>query len=162
VLGYPSSFDGQNFGVRLDSGYRFDVTQGGTFFEPLATLSVVDSEIDGFSNSGHRISFDDGTSVRGRLGVRIGTSLMDEATTFEPFIIASVWREFKDANQAQINSFGTRFGFEDEIERTWGEVSGGVNVFTLGNGLSGFGKVDVSFGDVIHGVGGQLGLRYDW
>jgi hypothetical protein len=29
-------------------------------------------------------------------------------------------------------------------------------------GASGFGKVDVVFGDDIDGVGGQLGVRYKW
>jgi hypothetical protein len=62
----------------------------------------------------------------------------------------------------RLNSLGTQFAFKDDIEDSWAEVSGGVNVFTLGNGLSGFGKVDVSLGDGIQGVGGQLGLRYDW
>ena len=80
--------------------------------------------------------------------------------TVEPFVIGSVWHEFEDKNQAALLSSGTLFNLADSLDDTWGEVSAGVNLFKTGTGVSGFGKVDVMFGDDIESVGGQLGVRF--
>ena len=160
--GLPSSLDATNIGARVDSGYRFGGFGSGAFFEPLATVSVVDSQIDDFNRNGNSVNFDDGTSVRGRLGLRAGRSYTADVMTFEPFVIASVWHEFEDSSQATLVSGGTLFNLLDDLQGTWGEVSAGVNVFNVGMGASGFVKLDVVFGDDIQGAGGQAGVRYRW
>ena len=162
TIGFAGSLDAQNFGVRLDSGYRFGGFGPGMFFEPLATIGVVDSEIDNFTQGANRVNFDDGTSVRGRLGLRVGTNFQAGQITVEPFVIGSVWHEFEDDNRTTLVSSGTLFSLTDNFQDTWGEVSAGLNLFNLGAGASGFGKVDVAFGDDIDGVGGQVGVRYRW
>jgi outer membrane autotransporter protein len=146
----------------MDSGYRFGGFGPGLFFEPLATIGVVDSDIDGFKQGFNKVSFEDGTSVQGRLGLRVGTSFVAGTMTVEPFVVGSVWHEFEDNNQAVLASSGTLFSLTDNVEGTWGEVSAGLNLFNVGAGASGFGKVDVTFGDDIDGVGGQIGVRYKW
>jgi outer membrane autotransporter protein len=162
TVGFGGSLDAQNFGVRLDSGYRFGGFRPGMFFEPLATVGVVDSEIDNFTQDSNRVSFDDGTSVRGRLGLRLGASIKSGDMTVEPFVIGSFWHEFEDENRATLASGGTLFSLADTPQDNWGEVSTGVNLLNIGAGASGFGKVDVVFGDEIDGVGGQVGVRYKW
>jgi outer membrane autotransporter protein len=162
TVGFGGSLDAQNFGVRLDSGYRFGGFRPGMFFEPLATVGVVDSEIDNFTQDSNRVSFDDGTSVRGRLGLRLGASIKSGDMTVEPFVIGSFWHEFEDENRATLASGGTLFSLADTPQDNWGEVSTGVNLVNIGAGASGFGKVDVVFGDEIDGVGGQVGVRYKW
>jgi hypothetical protein len=54
-------------GVRTDSGCRFGSFHGGAFLEPLATISVGWADIDGFSQGGNKVSFNDDPNVRGRL-----------------------------------------------------------------------------------------------
>ena len=162
AVGFSGSVDAQNFGVRLNSGYRFGGFGPGVFFEPLATIGVVDSNIDNFTEGGNRVNFDDGTSVRGRLGLRVGTNFQAGQITVEPFVIGSVWHEFEDDNRTALVSSGTLFSLTDNFEDTWGEVSAGVNLFNIGAGASGFGKVDVAFGDNIDGAKGQIGVRYKW
>ena len=105
TVGFAGSLDAQNFGVRVDSGYRFGGFGPGMFFEPLATIGVVDSEIDNFTQGGNRVNFDDGTSVRGRLGLRVGTSFKTAQMTVEPFVIGSVWHEFEDEQQGDAGEF---------------------------------------------------------
>ena len=162
--GLPSSLDANNIGARLDSGYRFGGFRDGMFYEPLATISVVDSQIDDFARNGNSVKFDEGTSVRGRLGLRVGTSFKAaQELTVEPFVIGSVWHEFKDDNQAALISTGaTLFNLADSLTGTWGEVSAGVNLYNIGAGASGFAKVDVVLGDDVNGVGGQVGVHYKW
>lgn len=159
TVGYGGSLDAYNLGVRVDSGYRFGGFTPGMFFEPLATIGVAHSEIDNFAQDGNRVSFDDGTSVRGRLGLRVGASFQTTQMTVEPFVIGSLWHEFEGENQATLVSSGTPFSLADSLDETWGEVSAGVNLFGPGTGISGFGKIDVTFGDDIESVGGQVGMR---
>jgi autotransporter family porin len=149
--------------VRVDGGYRFGGFRPAMFFEPLATISVVDSQIDDFAQNGNTVKFDDGTSVRGRLGGRLGTSFrVAHEITVEPFVVGAVWHEFEGDNKTVLNSAGTVFNLLDDQTGTWGEVNGGLNIFNVGAGASGFAKVDVVLGDDVQGVGGQIGMRVRW
>jgi len=159
----PSSLDANTLGLRTDTGYRFGSFNGGAFIEPLATIEVLWSDIDGFINSGNRVSFDDEANVRGRLGLRAGTSYpVWNGTTMEPFVIGSLWGHLSGDNQATLVSSGTTFRFEDNLDDVWGEVSAGVNFFNPSAGTAVFAKLDVTFGDDVDGIGGKAGMRVAW
>jgi outer membrane autotransporter protein len=163
ALGFPSSLDATTVGVRTDSGYRFGSFNGGAFIEPLATIAVDWADIDGFTLGGNKVSFDDDANVRGRLGLRVGTTLqLWTGTTMEPFVIGSLWGNLSDDNQATLVSTGTNFILKDDLEDVWGEVSAGVNFFNPSASTSVFAKLDVTFGDDIDGVGGKAGMRVSW
>jgi outer membrane autotransporter protein len=163
ALGFPSSLDATTVGVRTDSGYRFGSFNGGAFIEPLATIAVDWADIDGFSLGGNKVSFDDDANVRGRLGLRVGTSMqLWTGTTMEPFVIGSLWGNLSDDNQATLVSTGTTFILKDDLDDVWGEVSAGVNFFNPSANTSVFAKLDVTFGDDIEGVGGKAGMRVSW
>jgi autotransporter family porin len=163
TLGFPNSLNATTLGVRTDSGYRFGSFHGGPFIEPLATISVNWAEIDGFNHGGNKVSFNDDPNVRGRLGLRVGTSMVAwTGVTMEPFVIASLWGKLSDNNQATLVSNGTSFRFEDNLQGVWGEVSPGVNFFNASGNTSVFAKVDVSFGQDIDGIGGKAGMRVSW
>ncbi|MBM3544337.1 MAG: autotransporter outer membrane beta-barrel domain-containing protein [Alphaproteobacteria bacterium] len=163
ALGMPSSLDANTLGLRTDTGYRFGSFNGGAFIEPLATIEVLWSDIDGFINSGNRVSFDDEANVRGRLGLRAGTSYpVWNGTTMEPFVIGSLWGNLSGDNQATLVSNGTIFRFEDNLDDVWGEVSAGVNFFNPSAGTAVFAKLDVTFGDEVDGIGGKAGMRVAW
>jgi autotransporter family porin len=159
----PSELDGTTVGVRSDAGYRFGGFNGGAFIEPLATIEAIWSDIDGFTSGPTSISFDDDANVRGRLGLRAGTSRAAwEGATVETFVIGSLWGNLSGDNQATVTSNGTTFKFEDNPDDVWAEVSLGVNLADPGRKASMFGKVDVTFGDDVTGVGGKAGIRIGW
>ena len=164
TLGFPDSLDANTIGLRTDTGYRFGAFRGGPFLEPLATIEVLWADIDGFSLGGNTVSFDDEANVRGRLGLRAGTTMQAwEGTLMEPFVIGSLWGNLSgDTNQATLVSTGTSFQFQDELEDLWGEVSAGVNFFNPTAATTVFAKVDVSFGDDLSGIGGKAGMRVAW
>jgi outer membrane autotransporter protein len=110
------------------------------------------------------VKFNDEADVRGRLGLRVGTSQeIFPAIVMEPFVIGSVWGHLSGENQATVTSLGTRFGpFTDEPDDVWGEVSTGVNFFSPGANSALFAKLDVTFGDDIEGVSAKGGMRYNW
>jgi autotransporter family porin len=50
------------------------------------------SDIDDFALGGNKVTFDDEANVRGRLGLRVGTSYaVWSGITMEPFAIGGVW-----------------------------------------------------------------------
>jgi len=161
--GFPSSLDANTVGLRTDAGYRFGSFTGGAFLEPLATIEVLWADIDGFSLGGNTVSFDDDANVRGRLGLRAGTTMEAwEGTLMEPFVIGSLWGNLTDDNSATLVSNGRTFSFQDDLEDVWGEISGGVNFFNFSQTTAVFAKVDVTVGNDITGVGGKAGMRVNW
>lgn len=164
VDGFPQSLDSDSYGFRVDSGYRFGGFRGGMFIEPLATIASVWTNIDNFSEGGNSVQFEEDANVRGRLGLRIGTSRVAwNDTRIEPFVIGSLWGTLAGKNTAQLTSFGTTLPtFEDDIENAWGVISAGVNLFSPSKHTSAFAKLDVSFGDDLTGVGGEAGFRVTW
>lgn len=102
LRGLPDTFNATNFGLRSDTGYRFGSFNGGMFVEPLATLGVVWTNIDTLAIDGNRVTFQDEVNVRGRLGLRVGTSYrVWSGTTMEPFVIGSVWSNLSGDNNCR-------------------------------------------------------------
>src|SRR4029450_13776690 len=89
----------------------------------------------------NKVSFNDDPNVRGRLGLRAGTSMPGgTAPTMEPFVLGSLWGNLSDDNQATLVSTGTTFKLEDNLQDVWGEVSAGVNFFNPSANTSVFAK----------------------
>lgn len=151
-----------SIGGVIDTGYRID--RGQYFIEPGATLAYVNSNIDSLSVYGTSVNFANGDSLRGRLGVRVGTTVQDERAKYEPFVGVSAWYEFLGDNSANVASGGYVLQSADDMTGAIGEVTGGVNVYSLSdNGLSGFVKGNFEFGkDDYLSFGGSVGMRVAW
>jgi len=161
-LGEKDNSGVTSIGGVLDTGYRFD--RGQYFIEPGATLAYVNSDIDNLSVYGTSVNFANGDSLRGRLGVRLGTTVQDERAKYEPFVGVSAWYEFLADNTASVASGGYVVQSSDSLTGTIGEVTGGVNVYSLADsGVSGFVKGNFEFGkDDYLGFGGSVGMRVAW
>ena len=163
VRGFPDTLHGQTYGVRTDAGYRFGGMRYGPFIEPLATIAASWSHVDDFALDGNAVDFGDDEDVRGRVGMRLGTSTdIWEGTTMEPFVVGSLWGTLSGDHHATLTSTGTTFEFTDEPEDLWGVVSAGVNFFNPGAQTTVFAKVDYTFADQTQGVGVKGGMRYNW
>jgi autotransporter family porin len=69
------------------------------------------------------VSFNDDPNVRGRLGLRVGTSMqLWTGATMEPFVIGSLWGNLSDDNQATLVSTGTS-STSRTISKTYGARS---------------------------------------
>jgi len=161
--GFPNSLDHTAYGFRTDAGYRFGGMQPGPFIEPLATIAASWTQLDDFNVDGNAVDFDEDENVRGRVGLRMGTSSeVWEGTTMEPFIVGSLWGTLSGAHNATLTSTGRVFKFTDEPEDLWGVVSGGLNFFNPGAQTAVFAKIDYTFADDTQGVGVRGGMRYTW
>jgi autotransporter family porin len=130
VRGFPDTLDNTTYGIRTDTGYRFGGMRYGPFIEPLATIAASWSQVEDFVLDGNVVNLGDDDDVRGRLGLRLGTSSnIWNGTTFEPFVVGSLWGTLSDAHHASLVSNGRRYDFYDTPEDVWGVVSGGVNFF---------------------------------
>jgi uncharacterized protein with beta-barrel porin domain len=152
----------RSIGGVLDTGYRLE--RGNYFIEPGATLAYVNTSIDDLSVYGTSVNFANGDSLRGRVGVRFGTTIVNERAKYEPFIGLSGWYEFMGDNTADVTSGGYLLKATDNLTGALGEISGGVNVYSLANdGITGFLKGNVELGkDDYVGYGGTFGVRVDW
>jgi outer membrane autotransporter protein len=151
-----------SIGGVLDTGYRMAYGMG--FIEPGATLSYVNSDIDDLGIYGTTVNFTSGDSLRGRVGLRLGTTVVKEQAKYEPFIGVSALYEFLGDNTADVTSGDYVVKATDNLTGALGEVTGGVNVFSLaGDGFSAFAKGGFEFGkDDLIEYGGTLGVRVDW
>lgn len=80
----------------------------------------------------------------------------------EPFLIGSVWSHLCGDNQVNLISNGSAFHLEDDLQDTYERSQGGVNFFNPGAHTSALAKLDFAFGDDIDGIGGKVGMRYNW
>ena len=158
-LGAKASPDVNSFGVRYDTGYRFNMGRG-FFVDPQGTIAWVESDMDNVTLLNTVVNFSDGESVRGRLGGRVGYSTMWGATVVEPFFVGSFWHEFEGDNQATLTS-GAKIALKDELDDSWGELGGGVNFFT-GPRTSLFVKGDALVGGDLEGWNVKGGGRLAW
>jgi outer membrane autotransporter protein len=163
VVHASDSADFASYGFTIDGGYRTNIGFG-TFIEPGATLSYVATNVDSIKIYGSNVDFDNGNSLRGRLGVRVGTSFISDSYRVEPFLGIAGWYEFEGDNQASVTNNGYTLTATDDLKGLSGDLSGGVNLFTLDNsGTSAFAKGDFTFGqDNLIGVSGQIGVRVGW
>jgi outer membrane autotransporter protein len=125
---------------------------------------VVWSALDNLKIDDNKISFDEGTNVRGRIGLRAGLSYdVWSGIRMEPFVIGSLWSNLSGENKATLTSLGTTFvDFTDTPDRLWGVVPTGVNFFSPSASTSLFAKLDVTFGEETNGIGAKAGARVSW
>ena len=156
---FSSSFT--SIGGLIDTGYRFGLGSHG-FFEPLATLSYVSTSMDDGEVLGTDVTFDDGESLQGRLGARVGGTIDSDSMKSELFVEASVWNEFLGGYDAHLGSNGYDVGTDLDTGGVYGEVAGGVNVFGSDGHWNGFLTGGVQFGEDFTGYNGNVGMRYSW
>jgi hypothetical protein len=157
-----SDTDGINLGGRIDAGYKIG-GGAGAFVEPQATLAVVNTDIDDAEVGGGDVDFDSETSVKGRLGLKLGYDhTASNAMIFSSDLTAGVWQELNGSNDASIAAAGLGdFGVSDDTIETLGDISLGFSV-TATEGWSGFLRANYQFAEDFEAITGNAGLRYSW
>lgn len=160
--GDTGSADFTSVGGVVDAGYRF-TSGSGWYFEPKATLAYVKTDFDDLEVFESEVEFNDGESLRGRVGGRVGTAIDRNGIMIEPYVEASVWNEFDGDYGAAFSSNFTDFTPSFDASGVYGEVALGSSFVNVANGWSGFAKGSVQFGeDSALGLTGNLGVRKAW
>ncbi|MGH6726733.1 MAG: autotransporter domain-containing protein, partial [Pseudolabrys sp.] len=153
-----------NIGGHVDMGYRFNM-KNNWFWEPLATVDAVWTDFRKLDLPGVALDLNtnDNENLRGRLGVRVGTSYLNGGYRIEPSVTAGVWHAFAGDNSGMLTSGVYTLNLTDASSHlTYGEVGAAVNVVELGSRWSGYVKGDVRFGDDYWGGSVKGGARFQW
>ncbi len=155
-----SNTDAVNIGGRFDTGYKFGQT---VYIEPQASLAVVDTEIDDVDIFGGTVAFEDETSVRGRVGLRLGFDhATEDATIVSGDVMASVWENFTGGTDVNITDpGGADFGVSGDQSDTYGDVSLGLSA-AHPQGWSTFLRANYLFAEDYDAVTGNAGVRFVW
>ena len=153
----------RNLGGLIDAGYKMPLAHG-IFVEPQAALAVVHTEIDDIDDIfGGSVEFNDETSVRGRLGLRLGHEYTaSNQLIYSSDVTASVWEEFTGDNDVTISAplFPT-----SEVSDDPGEILGDVSVgFSVQSpeGWSSFLRANYQFSEDYDAITGNAGVRWAW
>ncbi len=156
------------------AGYKMPIGPN-WFFEPsvggswtrLSVDSVALVDRDGI---GGILRVNDIDSILGRVSLRLGANFAEGIYIWQPFVAASVIHEFAGDVKSKTtfvdpsNFFWPGMEFESSTERmgTYGQIGVGTAIVVGNTGWLGYGRGDVKFGDNIHGIGFNAGLRYQW
>ncbi|WP_421694429.1 autotransporter domain-containing protein [Aestuariivirga sp.] len=162
--GFKESQDSSftSLGGVVDTGYRIGLGTS-AFFEPKATLAYVSTNMDNMNVVGTKVNFDDGESLQGRLGARLGASIAGGSVKSELYLEGSVWNDFMGDYTAHLGSNTYSPKTDLDLGGAYGEVAIGANFFGVDSAWNGFVNGSVQFGqDDFLGYGGNLGVRYNW
>ena len=158
VGGQSGSTDATAVGVEMETGYRF--AMGNVYFQPLGNLAYVHSSIDDTVINGTPVNFEDGDSLRGKVGAKVGGAWVAGSVSVEPYAVAAVGYEFLGDNSVFLAS-GPGVTVNDDISGVFGEIGAGVNVAGSG-GWSAFANAKYIVGEGYDAGVARVGARYGW
>lgn len=132
VLNQHIKPDGFGILASLEGGYAFKLNNGWTI-EPQAQIAYQRMTFDSAKDAYGQFSFDDGESLRGRLGVRVTKSWNmaedgKEARLITAWLRANVWHEFMGKTTTRVGTLSGEGAqpFNSYLGGTWGEIGAGV------------------------------------
>lgn len=156
--GWSDKVDGDGFGAQLEVGTRFG--SDGFFVEPLAALAWQTVTLDDVQALGQTVAFEDGSSLTGKVGGRIGGSwTLPEGRKALYYARLSFVHEFDGDAGMTFRSGGVAQSIGNEAVGDYGQAAVGVNILTNGP-VSGFVEGEADFGGDFSGGGARIGVRY--
>ncbi|WP_322011918.1 autotransporter outer membrane beta-barrel domain-containing protein [Paraburkholderia sp. J12] len=155
--------DGFSLAVSEEVGRPFQIAGLPVAIEPQAQLVYQYMHLGAFSDDVSSISSTVTNALRGRIGFRIFTDAMANASgtsTVRPYVTANVLHDFLVPGQTVVG--GTPFNAN--FTRTWMEMGLGIAA-TFGKRGALYSAVDYNHnlgGQTAHGVTGNVGYRYGW
>ncbi len=133
---------------------------GGSVIEPTLSLTYVRSTIDDLAAGGETLHFDDATSIRAGMGVRISGQISDGETWRVGYTLsAKAVDELRGDNNVLFSGQGANLTLTDHFDGGFGEVGAGLTFVGKG-GWSGFANGAWMFNDEYSSPSISLGGRY--
>ncbi len=163
------STDGRGGLASIESGYAFDLGRKITL-EPQAQLAYQYVAFDKTKDAYGAFTFDNGSSLRGRIGVLLG-GRFDAGAQEEPRHVSvwgrvNIWKEFAGVSKTTVSGHSGRnpASIRAAPDNAWIELEIGV-LGRIADKLSLFAIGGVSHSlddDRRKGWNGQISLRYEW
>lgn len=155
------------YNLALGANWFIEPTVGvvwsSTHVDPMRVVSTVPVLFTQFVNNGS-LNIDTIESLVGRASLRLGTTVSGGDVTWQPFVVASVFREFAGNATATSIDDASPSTMSLSIDRigTYAQYGGGTAVIFGNSGWLGYGRFDYKTGDKIEGFNINAGLRYQW
>jgi len=140
----------------------FPITLGGAFvIEPQAQIIWQNLSLNDFNDGVSSVSFNNGNTYTGRVGVRVQRTFSSAGMTWQPYARVSVLRAFGEGDS-------TTFGGTTVIPGGVGQTAGQFNVGLIAQVTrSGSAFVTASYLTNLGGshqrtIGGNAGVRWKW
>jgi outer membrane autotransporter protein len=158
--GVRGDIGGTSLTASLEGGYPIALGSGLTL-EPQAQLIWQHLSLDRTRDRFSTVSFDNGDSLTGRVGVRLQTSLMLGGAELQPYLMANLWHNFSRTDKVLFDAtdaIPTRFrGSSLEVGGgVIAKLSTNVSLYATGGYVTALGD------DKGNSVRGNLGLRVTW
>ncbi len=126
--------------------------------EPMATVAYVSSSMGSLDTPSMNFDWQNGTSFRGELALRLSKDVVRDTTTLQPFILGGIGEEFNGSYKLLLTSGANSLSINDEPAKTFGIASLGLN-YLGGSGWSGYLRGDGTFGNGFHSIAFRIGMR---
>ena len=149
----------RSIGYQVEGGYRLlQLNEGPVWLEPVAALSHVSTDVDAIEIGSVTAQFDDASSTRAAVGLRLGGELAGQAFSAGYAFTGRVWKEVGGDNALNLGDIQ----IADDGMDNMGELGIAVSLFTLGNRLSAHLAYNLLFKEDYQNTGASVGLRYSW
>jgi outer membrane autotransporter protein len=148
-----------------NTGYHWNV--GMFFAEPILTIAYANTQINSLNMPAllTRVNFNNGESVRGAAGGRLGASLDNlwSGKRVDLTFTGRAWDEWgAGANTATLDNPGVPVLVTDRFTRVYGEIKGGADLIALGGGLGAFVNGGVKWNNQLTTTFVKGGVGYTW
>jgi outer membrane autotransporter protein len=130
-----SVLKGNSFAAEANAGYRF--TAGSWYFEPVASLTSRNAQLDTLHVLGGAIAFGNAPHVDTGLTARFGGAWSAGDVTLRPYAMAAMWHALSGTSGATLISGGTALRVDDPLAQNWTAFGAGLDLVRAG-GLSAF------------------------
>jgi outer membrane autotransporter protein len=154
---FDLDLEGNLYGAAAEAGFR--IGGSGFYLEPLAAISYVSSDLDGFAVSGTIVTFDNDHGLRGSAGARIGTTFqVGSGAAANLYAGAHYVHDFGGGDEIVLatGANSVRIGALEEEDYVRALV--GLNISGAGS-LSGFFEGNGEFLNEHQGYGLRAGVR---
>jgi outer membrane autotransporter protein len=158
----PLAVYGQNqraAGMSYAAKGSYRIPAGALYVEPSAGLSLSRLAIDDQATNVGDLSFGLARLTLGHAGLKIGGDFSQGALAWQPFAMASVWREWLSGATISVPQGPT---ITSTGLGNFAEVGFGASATLAHTGLSGFGQGAWAFGPKISGLAATGGLKFDF
>ncbi|MDE3176638.1 MAG: hypothetical protein KGM15_11110 [Pseudomonadota bacterium] len=137
----------------------YHLALGALFVEPEAGVTTARLAIANEATNVGDLAFGPGRFTLGHAGAKIGGEFAAGALAWTPYVLASVWREWRAGATVSVANGPT---FTPTGLSAFEQVGLGVSATLAHSGLSGFAQMQWALGPKISGLVATSGLRFDF
>lgn len=152
--GFRGDLDADSWGGKLEAGARF----GSTFYlQPSVSVEYVRTSLDDLTALNTSFAFADGEGLRGKAGVRIGSTIGDGPNALQLYAAGYAVHEFGREDSFSLTNGGTTLNFDSPRIGTYAQLRAGFSA-QMADRVSGFIEGTGEIGKDYDGVGARAGL----